>query len=117
MIFPEGLMSEKEFEIVAIELKKYKKDILLLANMTEFGKTPHIPLQKFEQLGYNCVIYPVSTLRIAVKAVGEFLDELKEKGDTKNQLIKMQTREELYKTLEYTPGVEWYFPNPTKKSD
>jgi len=51
----------------------YKKDVLLLANMTEFGKTPYISLNDFEKAGYNCVIYPVSTLRVASQAVDKFL--------------------------------------------
>ena len=46
-------------------LKSYKADVFLLANMTEFGKTPMIPLSDFEKAGYSCVIYPVSTLRVA----------------------------------------------------
>ena len=69
MIFPEGLTSLEEFVHVAQELKKHKADVFLLANMTEFGKTPIINIQEFEKAGYSCVIYPVSTLRVAMKAV------------------------------------------------
>lgn len=69
MIFPEGLKSLEEFSLVSNELRKYNKDILLLANMTEFGKTDYISLKDFEIAGYNCVIYPVSTLRIANEAI------------------------------------------------
>lgn len=65
MIFPEGLQSLEEFRKVGEALKSYKPDVFLLANMTEFGKTPMIPLKDFEQAGYSCVIYPVSTLRVA----------------------------------------------------
>lgn len=66
MIFPEGLASLDEFEHVANELRKHKTDVFLLANMTEFGKTPIIPFEDFEKVGYSCVIYPVSTLRVAM---------------------------------------------------
>lgn len=59
--------------VVAKELKQKNPNIYLLANMTEFGKTPYISLTDFEKMGYNCVIYPVSTLRIASKAVDDFL--------------------------------------------
>lgn len=73
MIFPEGLQSAEEMDTVAKELKKHNPNIFLLANMTEFGKTPYISRSDFEKMGYNCVIYPVSTLRIASKAVDDFL--------------------------------------------
>ena len=56
----------------------------LLANMTEFGKTPYISVDKFGELGYNCVIYPVSTLRIAMKAVDTFFKDLKTNGSQVN---------------------------------
>eukprot|EP01017_Pseudomicrothorax_dubius_P031142 TRINITY_DN3949_c0_g4_i2.p1 TRINITY_DN3949_c0_g4~~TRINITY_DN3949_c0_g4_i2.p1 ORF type:complete len:254 (-),score=76.66 TRINITY_DN3949_c0_g4_i2:62-823(-) len=68
MIFPEGLASKEEFALVAKELKQYgsRGGPFLLANMTEFGKTPYISLEEFETMGYNCVIYPVSTLRLSL---------------------------------------------------
>ena len=69
MIFPEGLSDIDEFALVAQELKKHKSDVFLLANMTEFGKTPIINFSEFERIGYSCVIYPVSTLRVAMGAV------------------------------------------------
>ena len=69
MIFPEGLENIEEFEFVAKELKGHKKEVFLLANMTEFGKTPMINFKEFERIGYSCVIYPVSTLRVAMGAV------------------------------------------------
>lgn len=115
MIFPEGLESEKEFAYVATELRKVNKEVLLLANMTEFGKTPMIPFARFQELGYNCVIYPVTTLRCAMKAVDGCLDELKREGTAEGLLKHMQTRKELYKALDYTPGVEWHYPNSIKK--
>lgn len=80
MIFPEGLEKKEDFESVAKELRAHKKDVLLLANMTEFGKTPYLTHEEFEQMGYNIVIYPVSTMRVANKAVENFLIDLKKSG-------------------------------------
>ena len=79
--------------------------------MTEFGKTPIINFKDFERLGYSCVIYPVSTLRIAMQAIDKFLSDLKDHGDVSSQLGNMQTRQELYGLLNYKPGVEWIYPN------
>jgi methylisocitrate lyase len=81
MIFPEGLGSLDEFEKVAKELRAHRSDIFLLANMTEFGKTPIINISDYKRLGYSCVIYPVSTLRTASKAIDGFLTDLKANGD------------------------------------
>lgn len=89
MIFPEGLVSLEEFEHVATELKKHKSDIFLLANMTEFGKTPIIPLDEFAKVGYSCVIYPVSTLRVAMQAVDTFFSDLVKHGSQQGSLEKM----------------------------
>jgi methylisocitrate lyase len=82
MVFPEGLQNADEFIKVADALKGYgpKGGPFLLANMTEFGKTPYISLEDFKKYGYHCVIYPVSTLRIAMKAIDIFLKELKSHG-------------------------------------
>lgn len=116
MIFPEGLESIEEFEKFAVQLRKNHPEVFLLANMTEFGKTPYIPYSKFKSLGYNFVIYPVSTLRIAVKAVDLFLDELVKTETAESSLKNMLTRKELYSLLNYTPGIEWIYPN-TKNYD
>jgi methylisocitrate lyase len=90
MIFPEGLKSKEEFIKVADALKGYgpKGGPFLLANMTEFGKTPYITLEEFDKMGYNCVIYPVSTLRIAMKAIDGFLKDLKAYGTQEPQVKK-----------------------------
>ena len=69
MIFPEGLATEAEFAQFASALRAAAPSCLLLANMTEFGKTPSIPLSRFASMGYSCVIYPVSLLRVAMGAV------------------------------------------------
>ena len=90
MIFPEGLSSKEEFVRVAKELKGYggKGGPFLLANMTEFGKTPIISLKEFKDWGYNCVIYPVSTQRIAMKSIDIFLKNLLEKGSVEESIGK-----------------------------
>ena len=118
MIFPEGLQSEDEFAAVAEALAGYGARELapnggpfLLANMTEFGKTPMIPRDRFAELGYHYIIYPVSTLRVAMKAVEGFLAALARDGGAHDQLGTMQTRQELYALLGYTPGEPWLYPN------
>ena len=117
MIFPEGLDSVEEFDQVAKALRQHKKSVYLLANMTEFGKTPYIDIGTFSKMGYNCVIYPVSTLRIAMQAVNTFLADLRQSGSQKNSVEKMQTRKELYTALHYTPGKEWKFPEESNKGN
>ena len=84
--------------------------------MTEFGKTDYIPFKNFEKAGYNIVIYPVTTLRIAMKAIDTFVDSLKAEGTVEKCLPNMQTRKELYELLNYTPGKEFIYPS-SKKSD
>ena len=88
MIFPEGLTSLEEFKTFSSSIKKSYPNTFLLANMTEFGKTPYIPFKTFSEIGYDCVIYPVSTLRITMKAVELFLDDLILNGTVENSLKK-----------------------------
>ena len=96
MIFPEALHDESEFE-------QFRKGIAvpLLANMTEFGKTKLLTTQQLTSLGFNLVIYPVTTLRLAMKAVEQGLATLKSDGTQKPLLDRMQTRAELYQLLRY----------------
>ena len=96
MIFPEALEDEREFEAVrrAIEAP-------LLANMTEFGKSRLLNRKELEDLGYNVVIYPVTTLRLAMGEVDRGLDSILEHGDQNTILEKMQHRRELYELLSY----------------
>lgn len=113
MIFPEGLTSEAEFQQFAHAMKGEKtggRHPYLLANMTEFGKTPIIPLSKFAAMGYSCVIYPVSLLRVAMGAVARAAEQLKRDGSVAGLLAQMQTREQLYGLLGYEPGKPWAFP-------
>ncbi len=109
MIFPEGLQSEQEFA----EFAKASPG-LLLANMTEFGKTPDIPASRFQALGYQLVIYPLSMMRLAMGHVKRGLQSLKKHGSVREVLPEMQTRKELYELLGYEPGVQWNYPNNAK---
>jgi methylisocitrate lyase len=115
MIFPEGLTSEDEFKAFAQAMQRLKGPSprggpYLLANMTEFGKTPIIPLDRFAQMGYSCVIFPVSLLRVAMGAVAKALEQLKKDGSVQQFLPQMQTRQQLYDLIQYKPGVPWEFP-------
>ncbi|HKZ46386.1 MAG TPA: isocitrate lyase/phosphoenolpyruvate mutase family protein, partial [Thermodesulfobacteriota bacterium] len=96
IIFPEALESKDAF-------KRFAKAIgaPLMANMTEFGKTPYITAREFEDMGYSIVIFPMTVFRVAMKAMENALLELKDRGTQKNLLKKMQTRKELYKLLKY----------------
>jgi len=96
IIFPEALKNEKEFEKVRNKLKCY-----LLANMTEFGKSKLLNYKKLENLGYNIVIYPVTTQRLAMKNVEYGLRAIFEDGHQNNIIDKMQTRKRLYDLVEY----------------
>lgn len=110
MIFPEGLTSEQEFADFAKAMDGLgEQRPYMLANMTEFGKTPMLTLDQFGAMGYNIVIYPVSTLRIAMGAVTRALAELKSTGTLEGQLGNMQTRQELYELVGYTPGEPFEF--------
>ena len=104
-IFPEGLQSEDEFKAFAAGSPG-----LLLANMTEFGKTPMITADRFGELGYRMVIYPLSMMRLAMGEVVRGLSELRRAGAVEPMLDRMQSRQELYELLGYTPGEEWRFP-------
>ena len=103
MIFPEAMKDENEFEKVRKVTKNY-----LLANMTEFGKSKLLDKKKLEDLGYNLVIYPVSTQRLAMQNVEEGLKSIFKDGHQNNVINKMQTRKRLYELVEYekynTPG-------------
>lgn len=110
MIFPEGLTSEQEFADFAKAMDELgDKRPYMLANMTEFGKTPMLTLEQFGAMGYNIVIYPVSTLRIAMGAITAALADLKQSGTLEGQLGNMQTRQELYELVGYTPGEPFEF--------
>jgi methylisocitrate lyase len=100
-IFPEALQNAEEFRDFA---KKVDKP--LLANMTEFGKSPLLSFKELAGLGYRMVIFPQSAFRVSMKASEQLLRALKESGTQKEWLKQMQTREELYKLLDYDPTAE-----------
>ena len=96
IIFPEALADEKDFEKVRKSLNCF-----LLANMTEFGKSKLLNFKKLEELGYNIVIYPVTTQRLAMQNVESGLRAIYADGHQNNILDKMQTRKRLYELVEY----------------
>ena len=101
-LFPEALESAEEFRTFANEIRKRGVTVPLIANMTEFGKTPLLSVAEFERLGYRAVLFPVTTLRTALQAVDRLLAELKLFGSQKDWLHHMMTRQELYRLLRYT---------------
>ena len=96
VIFPEAMRDEKEFE----QIRKSSK-VSLLANMTEFGKSKILSAKTLENLGYNIVIYPVTTQRLAMKNVEDGLKVIFKDGHQINIIDKMQTRKRLYELVEY----------------
>ena len=96
IIFPEAMKNEKEFE----KVRKNSK-VSLLANMTEFGKSKLLSTEQLENLGYNIVIYPVTTQRLAMKNVEDGLCAIMKDGHQNNIIDKMQTRKRLYELVEY----------------
>ncbi len=100
-IFPEALQSADEFKAFAREVKAP-----LLANMTEFGKSPLLSFQELSDFGYKMVIFPMSAFRVSMKASEEFLRDLKKRGTQSSWIGKMQTREQLYELLDYDPAAD-----------
>ncbi|MDC0059806.1 methylisocitrate lyase [Pelagibacteraceae bacterium] len=96
IIFPEAMRDENEFE----KIRKNSKGCLL-ANMTEFGKSKILTAVELENLGYNIVIYPVTTQRLAMKNVEDGLRTIFKDGHQNNIIDKMQTRKRLYELVEY----------------
>jgi methylisocitrate lyase len=95
-IFPEAMQDEKDFEAMRKALA-----VPLLANMTEFGKSKLLNARQLENLGYNIVIYPVTTLRIAMGAIDRGLDVIRDAGTQESLLDAMQHRKDLYDLVRY----------------
>ncbi|MGY4304507.1 methylisocitrate lyase [Bradyrhizobium sp. USDA 4369] len=95
-IFPEALTDRDAFAKFADAIQ-----VPLLANMTEFGRTPFMTSADFEQLGYKMVIWPVSSLRMAAKAHADLFEGIRRDGGTHRLIDRMQTRAELYATIGY----------------
>jgi len=98
-IFPEALQSAAEFRNFARQIRAP-----LLANMTEFGKSPLLSVRQLAAMGYRMVIFPLTAFRVAMRAADECLVDLKRRGTQRAWLERMQTREELYKLLQYDPN-------------
>ncbi len=105
-LFPEALESAEEFRIFNREIRQRGITVPLIANMTEFGKTPLLSVAEFERLGYRGVLFPVTGLRTALQAIDRLLAELKLFGTQKDWLHHMMTRRELYSLLRYTDSYE-----------
>jgi methylisocitrate lyase len=95
-LFPEALTGKKQYETVRAAF-----DVPLLANMTEFGKTPLLSAAELAELGFNIVIYPVTSLRLAMKAIEDGFAAIMKEGTQAGIIDKMQTRERLYEVLKY----------------
>ena len=100
-IFPGALQTKEEFRDLAREVKAP-----LLANMTEFGKSPSLDVRELDELGYRMVIFPQSAFRVSMKTTEDFFRALKAAGSPNEWLERMQTRQELYATLDYDPAAE-----------
>src|SRR5882762_4285963 len=100
-IFPEALQTAEEFRDFAKEI-----DRPLLANMTEFGKSPMLTFQQLAEFGYRMVIFPQSAFRVSMRASEKFFAALKKTGTQSDWIDKMQTRQELYDLLDYDPEAE-----------
>ena len=97
IIFPEALESADEFRHYAESV-----DAPLVANMTEFGKTPYLNVSEFKTLGYQLVIFPVTSLRIAAEAMRVAMKDVLDLGTQAGLLNRMQTRSELYDLIGYS---------------
>ena len=95
-IFPEALESRDEFAEFADRV-----DAVLVANMTEFGKSPVISVGEFAEMGYRMVIFPMTAFRVMMKSAEKLFRDLHAKGTQSDWLSEMQTREELYALLRY----------------
>lgn len=100
-LFPEALESAEEFRTFAREVRKAGVTVPMIANMTEFGRTPYLSVGEFELLGYRGVLFPVTALRAALHAIEKLLGELKMFGSQRDWLDHMMTRKELYDLLRY----------------
>ena len=97
-IFPEALQTREEFARFAKQVKAP-----LLANMTEFGRSPLLSAKELAAMGYRIAIFPQTAFRVAMKASRDCLKELQKAGTQKAWLDRMQTRQELYEMLGYDP--------------
>jgi methylisocitrate lyase len=111
-IFPEALETEEEFVRFARDV-----DTHLLANMTEFGRTPFTPVEQFAEMGYRMVIFPVTLQRVAMKAMTDVLADIRATGTQAAFESKMQTRQELYDLLGYDGKVGKGVPGASREKE
>ena len=95
-LFPEALTTLEEYKMFSKEI-----DIPILANITEFGKTPLFNCEELKDSGVSMVLYPLSAFRAMSKAAESVYEEINQSGSQENVLNKMQTRDELYEVLDY----------------
>ena len=100
-IFPEALETAKEFREFARRVRAP-----LLANMTEFGRSPLLSARQLAAMGYRMVLFPMTVFRVSMKSAEDFLHELKRRGTQQGWMKRMQTRQELYDLLKYDPSAE-----------
>ena len=100
-VFPEALETAEEFRVFAQRLSKEGQKVPLVANMTEFGKTPYLSVSEFEDLGYRIIIFPLTALRIAMHSIEDMLRELRARGTQRDRVEMMHTRKQLYELLRY----------------
>jgi methylisocitrate lyase len=112
-IFPEAMQSADEFKRFAKAIGA--PETKLLANMTEFGKTPLLSVDELAAMGYRMAIFPQTAFRLANKAMLDGLVHLKQHGTQKDLLEKMQTRQELYDVLHYDPNAEVWMPDASQE--
>lgn len=136
MIFPEALTSVEEFRAFAQALGRglppqeaggrpgltsashsagepaNTQGPLLVANMTEFGKSPLVPASELHAMGYDMVLYPVTVFRAAMRAAKAALVTLRDSGDNRALENCIMSREEMYDTLDYDPAQPWLYPRP-----
>ncbi len=96
IVFPDALLSEEDFRTFAASVPGPK-----MANMTEFGRTPYFTAKQFEDFGYDIVIWPATSMRVAAHAMTELYAHIRENGGCEALLDKMTTRAELYETIDY----------------
>jgi len=110
VIFPEALQSADEFREFAKRIR-----LPLLANMTEFGRSPLLSVPELAALGYRMAIFPQTAFRIAMKAEQKYLEALSKHGTQRAMIKKMLTRQELYDLLDYDPAADSWPPGATQK--
>jgi methylisocitrate lyase len=110
-IFPEALESAEEFREFARRVRAP-----LLANMTEFGRSPLLSARQLATMGYRMIIFPLTAFRVSMKAAEKCLRDLKQSGTQRTWLDRMQTREELYDLMDYDPRADmWDGVKPRKR--